>query len=355
MSTNFHLLRIADVRKESEEAISLRFEVPPALADTYRFIQGQHLTLRANIGGADVRRSYSICSGIGDGELRIAIKQVANGIFSTYANKELRAGQCIEVLPPDGRFFVPLAADNKKHYLAIVAGSGITPLLSIIKTTLEVEPNSRFTLLYGNQRRGTILFADALAALKARFMDRFAVYHFLSREAQELELFNGRLDAARLQRIFDTLLPLSNISDAFVCGPNEMIDDAIAALQQAGVARAHIHTERFCVPQGADTPRTALDDDAAQASVTVIMDGLAREVGLSAGQSILEAALSAGIDLPYSCKGGVCCTCRAKVLAGQVRMDKNFALEPAEVEQGFALTCQAHPLTENVVVSFDER
>lgn len=355
MSTNFHLLRIAEVRKESEEAISLRFEVPPALADTYRFIQGQHLTLRANIGGADVRRSYSICSGIGDGELRIAIKQVANGIFSTYANKELRAGQCIEVLPPDGRFFVPLAADNKKHYLAIVAGSGITPLLSIIKTTLEVEPNSRFTLLYGNQRRGTILFADALAALKARFMDRFAVYHFLSREAQELELFNGRLDAARLQRIFDTLLPLSNISDAFVCGPNEMIDDAIAALQQAGVARAHIHTERFCVPQGADTPRTARDDEAAQATVTVIMDGLAREVGLSAGQSILDAAVSAGIDLPYSCKGGVCCTCRAKVLAGQVRMDKNFALEPAEVEQGFALTCQAHPLTENVVVSFDER
>lgn len=305
MSTNFHVLRIAEVRKESEEAISLRFEVPPELAETYRFTQGQHLTLRANIGGADIRRSYSICSGIDDGELRIAIKQVANGIFSTYANQELRAEQRIEVLPPDGRFFVPLAADNKKHYLAIVAGSGITPLLSIIKTTLAVEPNSRFTLLYGNQRRGTILFADALAVLKARYMDRFAVYHFLSREAQELELFNGRLDAARLQRIFDTLLPLSSISDAFVCGPNEMIDEATAALQQAGLARAHIHTERFCVPQGANTPRTARDDEAAQASVTVIMDGLAREVGLSAGQSILDAALGAGIDLPYSCKGGV--------------------------------------------------
>lgn len=355
MSKNFHSLRIAEVRRESDDAVSLRFEVPAGLAEAYRFTQGQHLTLRANVGGADTRRSYSICTGVNDGELRVAIKAVAGGVFSTYANQELRAGQTLDVMPPDGRFFVPLDPSHRKHYLAVVAGSGITPVLSIIKTTLETEPESRFTLLYGNKKRGTILFAEALADLKARFMSRLTVYHFLSREAQELELFHGRLDEARLLQVFDTLVPVAGIDDAFVCGPNEMIDVAEAALQKAGLARGRIHTERFGVPATSGAPRAVAADEPSEATVTVIMDGLERQVALPAGQNILDAAVASGIDLPYSCKGGVCCTCRAKVLSGQVRMDKNFALEPAEVEQGFVLTCQAHPLTENVVVSFDER
>lgn len=355
MSKNFHPLRIAEIRRESEDAVSLRFDVPAHEAELFRFTQGQYLTLRSTIDGQEVRRSYSICAGVNDGELRVAIKTVAGGVFSTFANRDLQVGQTIDVMPPDGRFFVPLNPEHRKHYVAVVAGSGITPVLSIIKTTLETEPNSRFTLLYGNQKRSTILFADALLKLKSHYMGRLAIYHFLSRETQDLALFNGRLDAERLAHVFDALVPVAQIDDAFICGPNEMIDCAEAALETAGLEKAHIHTERFGIPVTNSDNHPVQADVPSHANLTVIMDGAERTVALPAGENILDAAIASGIDLPYSCKGGVCCTCRAKVLTGKVRMNKNFALEPAEVEKGFVLTCQAHALTENVVVSFDER
>ena len=355
MTPKFHSLKIAEVRRETADAVSLRFEVPAELADDYRFVQGQHLTLKAEVAGEELRRSYSICAAVDDGELRVAIKKIGGGVFSNWANDSLKAGDSIEVMTPEGRFHTELDPASARHYVAFAAGSGITPVMSLIKTTLKAEPNSRFTLIYGNRRQNSVIFAEALEDLKDRYMTRFTLYHVFSREEQEVPLFNGRLDCARVGAFLDTLVPAETIDAAFICGPGEMIDEVEAGLLAGGVAAERIHLERFGVPDSGPAHHVEAGD-APQARVTIIVDGLRREMDFRAEDpSILEVALAAGLDLPFSCKGGVCCTCRARVLEGKVRMDKNFSLEQPDVDDGFVLTCQAHPLTERVVISFDER
>jgi ring-1,2-phenylacetyl-CoA epoxidase subunit PaaE len=355
MTPKFHTLRIAEVRRETPEAVSLRFDVPPGLAREYAFTQGQHITLRTRFDGQELRRSYSICAGVDDAELRVAIKKVAGGLFSTYANASLQRGDAIDVLTPEGRFHTVLDPHNAKHYLALAAGSGITPVLSLLKTTLKREPRSRFTLLYGNRRVGTAMFQEELEDLKDRYLGRLVLYNLFSREHQDVDLFNGRLDAAKLNAFAAALLPIDTIDEAFICGPGAMLDDLEAALRELGMPAAHIHLERFGVP-GAGPVHHSEPGDAAQALVTVILDGGRREVEFHRDDaSLLEAALREGLDLPYSCKGGMCCTCRAKVLEGKVRMDKNYSLERRDLDAGFVLACQAHPLTDRVVLSYDER
>jgi ring-1,2-phenylacetyl-CoA epoxidase subunit PaaE len=355
MKPRFHSLRVAEVRRETPECVSLRFELPPELADEYRFTQGQHLNLRAVLDGEEMRRSYSVCSGCDDGELRVAVKKVPGGRFSVWVNEALKPGDAIDVMTPEGRFFTPLGAEHAKHYVAFVAGSGITPVLSLIRTTLAREPQSRFTLVYGNRRQASVMFHEALEDLKDRYLTRFRLYNVFSREPQDVELFNGRIDAAKARAFLETLIPADTIDEAFVCGPASMIDDLEDALIAAGVAREHVHVERFGVP--GETVASPVDDTgAAQSRIGIVLDGVRREVEFRPGQhSILEAGRAAGIDLPFSCKGGMCSTCRGKLIEGQVRMAKNYALEPHEVAAGYVLTCQSFPLTERVVISYDER
>ncbi|HUF21757.1 MAG TPA: 1,2-phenylacetyl-CoA epoxidase subunit PaaE [Burkholderiales bacterium] len=355
MTPRFHKLRIAEVRRETADAVSLRFDVPPALAGDYGFTQGQHLTLKTHLDGREIRRSYSICAGVDDGELRVAVRNVPGGLFSGWANSQLRSGDEIEVLTPDGRFFTPLDPAQSWHYVAFASGSGITPVLSLIRTTLVREPRSRFTLLYGNRNQASTLFHEELEDLKNRYLSRFTLYNLFSREQQDIELFNGRLDADKVRVLTDTLLPVTDIDQAFICGPGGMIDSVESALVDAGLPRGHIHVERFGVPDSAPQHH-AEPGDAPHALVTVILDGVKREIAFRRETpSILDAALAAGIELPYSCKGGMCCTCRGKVLAGEVRMDKNYSLEQRDLDAGFVLTCQAHPLTERVTISYDDR
>ncbi|MBC9072453.1 phenylacetate-CoA oxygenase/reductase subunit PaaK [Thauera sp. CAU 1555] len=355
MTPKFHPLKVAEVRRETADSVSLRFDVPAELADEYRFVQGQHLNIKASVDGEEVRRSYSICAGVGDGELRVAIKKIAGGRFSSWANGGIKAGDVLEVMTPEGRFHTPLDPAHAKHYVAFAAGSGITPILSLIKTTLAAEPKSRFTLVYGNRRQASVMFAEALEDIKNRYLARFTLYNLFSREEQEVPLFNGRLDAAKVSQFLDTLLPVGDIDEAFICGPGAMIDEVESALLAAGMSADHIHLERFGVPDSAPAHHVEAGD-APQATIVVVADGLRREMEFHASDpSILDVALRAGMDLPYSCKGGVCCTCRAKVVEGKVRMDKNYTLEQPDVDAGYVLTCQAHPLTERVVISFDER
>jgi ring-1,2-phenylacetyl-CoA epoxidase subunit PaaE len=354
MTPRFHSLRIREVRRETPECISLAFDVPVELAAEYRFTQGQHLNLRALLDGEEVRRSYSICSGVDDGELRVAIKKVPGGRFSAWANERLAAGDAIDVMTPEGRFFTPLDPGQARHYVAFAAGSGITPVLSLVRTTLAREPRSRFTVVYGNRRLASTMFHEALWELKDRYLPRLALYNVFSREEQEIDLFNGRIDAARVRAFLAALVPAEDIDEAFVCGPSSMIDEVEGALLDAGVPRGHVHVERFGVPGAAPLP---VDDaEAAEARVTLVVDGVRREIDFHRGQhSILDAGRAAGIDLPFSCKGGMCSTCRARLLEGEVRMAKNYALEPHEVAAGFVLTCQSYPLTPRVVISFDDR
>ncbi len=355
MTPRFHRLRVAEVRRETPDCVSLTFELPPDVADDYRYTQGQHLTLRTTLDGEELRRSYSLCSGCDDNELRVAVKKVAGGRFSIWANDELKPGDAIDVMTPEGRFFTPLDDSHQKHYVAFAAGSGITPVLSLIRTTLVREPRSRFTLVYGNRRQSSVMFHETLEDLKDRYLTRFVLFNVFSREEQEIELFNGRLDAAKVRAFLHTLVPVDSIDEAFVCGPASMIDEVERALIDAGVPPTHVHVERFGVP-GEATALPIDDAEAAQAKIGLIIDGVKREIDFHRGQhSILDAGRAAGLDLPYSCKGGMCSTCRGKLLEGQVKMAKNYALEPHEVAAGFVLTCQSYPLTERVVISYDDR
>jgi ring-1,2-phenylacetyl-CoA epoxidase subunit PaaE len=362
----FHSLQIRDVRRETADAVSVAFEVPEALRDHYRFMPGQFLTLRAALNGGELRRSYSICCGADDyehrGELRVAIKRTESGAFSNWANEHLAAGNALDVMTPDGRFVHEFDAANRHHYVAFAAGSGITPVLAIIKTALAREQNSRFTLIYGNRRVETILFSEELEDLKDRYLDRFTLYHVLSREHQEVDLFNGRIDAAKVAAFFDTLLPAADIDAVFICGPETMIAAVEGALNQAEVTRDRIHVERFVAPGTQAPARTSQSaavapaDATESAEVEILADGIRRTLRVPYdGAAILDVALAAGADLPYACKGGVCCTCRARVLEGEVRMDRNFTLEEAEMRAGYVLTCQSHPVTPKVIVSYDER
>lgn len=354
MAARYHTLRVADVRRETPDCISVTFDLPRELEPDYQFVQGQHIGLRTTLDGEELRRSYSICSGLDDGEIRVAIKKIGGGKFSQWANDTLKVGDSIDVMTPEGRFFTPLDATHGKHYAAFVAGSGITPVLSLIRTTLAREPQSRFTLVYGNRRQSSVMFHEALEDLKDRYLTRFSLYNVFSREMQDVELFNGRIDAAKVNQFLTSLLPADTIDEAFICGPLTMIDEVEAALLAEGMHANHVHVERFGIPTG--TPQEIDDAEAAQSHIELIIDGVRREVDFMPGQhSILDAGRAAGIDLPFSCKAGMCSTCRAKVLQGQVKMAKNYALEPHEVAEGFVLTCQSYPLTEKVMLSYDAR
>ena len=354
--SKFHPLRIARLERETRDAVAITFAVPEALRPQFGFVQGQHLTLRAVIDGKDVRRSYSICSAVHDGALRIAVKRNPGGVFSAWANETLKVGDVIEVMPPLGHFNVPLDATRRRHYLGFAAGSGITPLLSIIKTTFAVEPSSRFTLFYGNRASSTVMFKEELAALKDLDMDRFNLIHVLSREAQDIELLHGRIDRAKADALIAHWINLDDIEAAFVCGPDGMMQSVAEALRARGFPETRIRIERFAtsIPHHEHKPQV-VEPGHAQCEVTAIIDGAARAFTLDRAQeNIIDAALRHGIELPYSCKGGVCSTCRAKLIEGEVDMDVNFALEDYEVARGFVLTCQSYPVTDRVTVDYDQ-
>ena len=355
--SKFHPLIIASVARETRDAVTLTFDVPPALGDAFRFVQGQHLTLRADIGGEHVRRSYSICSAVQDDKLRIAVKKTPGGVFSTWANEHLRRGATIDVMPPMGHFNVALEAANRKHYVGFAAGSGITPLLSIVKTTLLTEADSRFTLFYGNRSSSAVIFREELADLKDRFLTRLNLVYVMSREPQDIEILNGRIDRNKADALLEHWVDMSEVDTAFVCGPDGMMQAVAESLQAHGLPKSQIKIELFAasIPKHEHRVPELLPPGRSECAVTVIIDGARREYTLEkTKENILDAALKQGIELPYSCKGGVCSTCRAKLIEGEVDMDVNFALEDYEVARGFVLCCQSYPVTDRVTVDFDQ-
>jgi ring-1,2-phenylacetyl-CoA epoxidase subunit PaaE len=338
----------------TDDAVAITFEVPEELVDDYDFAQGQHLNIRTTLAGDDVRRSYSIAAPARSGVLRVGVKVLPGGHFSGFAAGALKVGDLLDVMTPAGRFGPTLDPANAKHYCAIAAGSGITPIISIVATALEVEPNSRVTLIFANRTSRSIMFLEELEDLKDRYRGRFHQIHVLSREAQDAELLSGRLDRARLTKITETLVPVESVDDWFLCGPYEMVVDLRAALADQGVDKAQIHTELFHVETKPPQRRVTVADEGEGADVTITLDGRQALFRLKANDvSILEAALKVRSDAPFACKGGVCGTCRAKLVEGQVEMDTNYALEPEELEKGYVLTCQSHPTTPKVSVDYD--
>ncbi|HEY0062168.1 MAG TPA: 1,2-phenylacetyl-CoA epoxidase subunit PaaE [Telluria sp.] len=355
--SKFYPLTVARVHNETRDTIAVTFEVPADLAEGFRYQQGQHLTLRALIDGEDVRRSYSICSAVQDDCLRVAIKRTQGGLFSSWANAHLKPGMQLEVMPPMGHFNVPLAADKARHYLAFAAGSGITPILSIIKTTLLHEPGSRFTLFYGNRASSSVIFRDELSDLKDVYMERLNLAYVMSREQQDIELFNGRITKEKCEQFLKYWVRVEDVDVAFICGPEDMMHGVSAALQEAGMPKQNIKVELFAasIPKHEHKPRAQVAGERHETEVTVIMDGNHTSFTMDKDkESILDAGLRAGIDMRYSCKGGVCSTCRCKLIDGKVDMDANYALEDYEIARGFVLSCQSFPVTDKVIVDFDQ-
>ncbi len=356
MSTpRFHRLAVRDLRRESPDAVSLSFAIPKELAQDYSFAPGQYLTLRTMMDGEEVRRSYSICSGPNDGELRIAVKKVDGGAFSSWAADELKAGDALEVMTPTGRFGVVSASDQARNYAGFAAGSGITPILSIMKGILAREPHSRFFLFYGSRSTGGMLFREALEELKDRYMERLSLFHVISGEEQDIPILHGRLDGEKVRVLLRSLVPVDSIDHVFICGPTGMSEEIEATCRDLGVAEDRIHIERFVSGLGGKPrPRAVVPDSAApKAIAALIIDGKRREVPVAEGEAVLDAALRAGLDLPFACKGGMCSTCRAKLVEGDAHMEVNYSLEPWELKAGFILTCQARPVSEKIVVDYD--
>lgn len=354
----FHTLKIADVRRETPEAVSIAFEIPASLAELYRFQPGQHLTLRTTINGEDVRRSYSICTGLDDGEMRVAVKKVDGGTFSVFCNEAIKAGDSIDVMTPQGRFGVMPDPAVARTYLAIVAGSGITPVASIMRTVLTHEPSSRFVLIYGNRNANSIIFKDDLEDLKDRFLSRVSVHHILSREEQDVGILNGRIDPEKIEAILRAVAPAREIDHVFLCGPGAMIEESRTALTRLGVPSDRIHTEYFStdgVPVTRGQPVSSSNHAGAKAVAVahVTLNGAAFDLQMREGETIVDAGLREGHEMPYSCRGGMCCTCRAKLVSGEAKMDLNYSLEPWELQAGFLLTCQARPLTKEVTIDYD--
>ena len=360
----FQEVAVKRVSPEAAGAVAITFAIPEAERERFAFEPGQFLTLRATIDGQDVRRNYSISSPRSrltrEGELEIGIRPVEGGLFSNWAARAIKAGDTLQVMPPDGRFVV-----KKKraiHRVGFAAGSGITPILSIAATTLEEQPDSKFTLIYGNRRMSTVMFNEDLQDLKDRFRDRLTMIHVLSRQAQEVDLLQGRIDGPKVRAIIDALLPVGSMDEVFICGPDEMITATETALVEAGVPADRIRTERFTthLPAGAHPVGVSSTAEAAEAAtkditMVLVLDGKEHEIAIGPDEHLLDAGLNAGLDLPFSCKAGVCCTCRAKVTEGEVVMDKNFTLEADEVAQGYVLSCQARATTKRLKISFDER
>lgn len=358
MSIHFHPLKIKEVRRETAECISVLFDIPEHLQKDFHFSQGQSLSMRTMINGEEVRRTYSICSSPLDKEWRVAIKKVDGGLFSTLANETLRKGDTLEVMEPVGKFYTKLDPAHKKNYLAFAAGSGITPVISIIKTTLRTEPGSRFTLVYGNRSRSSIIFFEELEGLKNKFLERFSLVHVLSREKTETPLHFGKITIDKLNEL-GKLIDYSTIDDTFICGPEVMIFCIKDFLEAKGIDRKKIHFELFTTPGQKQSTignrQKETDTSGPKSKITVKLDGRSFDFDLSLNSdtTLLDAALNEGADLPYACKGGMCCTCKAKLVEGEVQMDVHWGLEEEEIDKGFILTCQSHPKTEKVVVDFD--
>ncbi|MBS1511160.1 MAG: phenylacetate-CoA oxygenase/reductase subunit PaaK [Bacteroidetes bacterium] len=356
MAVHFHTLRVKNVKKETPDCVSISFDIPQTLQQEFMFEQGQNITIKKNIGGEEVRRSYSICTAPFENELKVAVKKVAGGKFSSFANDTLQAGDVLEVLPPTGKFNTKLQTAHQKNYLAFAAGSGITPVLSIIKTTLQTEPQSRFTLVFGNRSRSSIIFFEELEALKNKYLQRFTLINILSREKTDAAIHSGRIDAEKLPAL-EKLVRYEAIDDFFICGPEEMIFCVKDFLTEKGIDKKKIHFELFTTPGVKKVESIKQENESnsgPKSNITVKLDGRSFDFELGFDkQSILDAALQQGADLPFACKGGVCCTCKAKLLEGQVEMEVNWGLEHDEVEKGYILTCQSRPVTEKVTVDFD--
>ena len=351
----FHRLSVDDLRRETSDAISMTFAIPDELAADYSFTPGQYLTLCTTLDGEEMRRSYSICSSPDDHELRIVVKKVDGGAFSSWALDELKSGDELDVMTPTGRFGVAHAPDEARVHVGFAAGSGITPIMSIMRGILAHEPKSHFFLFYGNRTTSGILFRQALEDLKDRFMERFSVFHVLSQEEQDLPILHGRLDRDKVGVLLRSMVPAAVIDRVFICGPLAMSDEIAETCRELGVPADHIHVERFVSGLGGKPrPKTVIAPEVlSKAIASLIIDGKRKDVPVADGEAILDAALRAGMDLPYACKGGMCTTCRAKVVEGETRMDVNYSLEPWELEAGFVLTCQAHPVSDRVVVDYD--
>ena len=361
MSQSLYPLRVRELYKDTEDAVVLSFEVPTELEETFAFTQGQYLTLEQTINGEPVRRSYSVCSGLDDGHLRVAIKHVKGGVFSSWANQHLKAGDVLDVMPPRGDFYTSIDPNQARNYLCICAGSGITPVLSIIKTVLAREPLSTVTLLYGNQRTVTMMFRNELAFLKNAHLERFHWINIFSREPQEVDLLSGHLDNRKGGALNRRLIRIREFDEFFLCGPEAMISEVSRGLRGEGIEEEHIHFELFAA--SAENARQAIERHQARAKdykgqvseVSIRAGGREYAFELSTdGENILDAGLRNGVDLPFSCKGGVCATCKARLIEGKVEMDLDQALRPDEIENGYILTCQSHPISKKVVVDFDQ-
>lgn len=352
----FHALRVASVEPLTDDAVAVTFEVPDELADTFTYLPGQHVTVRAMIDGDDVRRSYSICANANEGTLRVGIKRLHGGVFSTFATTRLATGDTLDLMPPIGDFTIQPALAKAKHYAAIVAGSGITPVLSLVSTTLESEPGCRWTVIFGNRTAATVMFLEELEGLKDQYPDRLQLVHVLSREDTGLPLFNGRIDAEKLQELLDRVVPLDLVDDWFLCGPYEMVTSAHEVLKARGIGEDRLHDELFFAgPPDATVVQPPRDDEEGAVSLRFNLEGRESTVRMRRDTSVLDAALAVRSELPYSCKGGMCASCKARVVDGEVTMDKNWALVEEDLARGFVLTCQAHPTTDELLVDFDQR
>ena len=355
--SRFHPLDVTEVRRETRDSVVVTLKPRPGEEDLFRFVQGQHLTFRRVFDGEELRRSYSICAGLDDGVLRVGVRRIDGGVFSTFMNEGLAPGDVLEAMPPSGRFHTPIEPEADKRYLVFAGGSGITPVLSILKTVLAREPRSRVTLVYANRQVGTIMFREELEDLKNRHLDRLAILHVLETDAQEMELFTGRLDAAKLDALFSRWIEVGDVDTAFICGPEPMMLVISESLKAHGLPADRIHYELFAAGQPGRAKAPAATARGAEAAgrceVTVTLDGVARRFSMEKSARVVDAALAAGLDAPYACKAGVCSTCRAKVTEGEVEMAANHALEDYEVRAGFVLTCQSRPLTDRLALTYD--
>jgi len=358
MSIHFHKLAIKEIRRETPECVSIEFDIPDEIKNDFAYKQGQSLTMRTFLHGEEVRRTYSICASPIDNEWRVAVKKQEGGLFSNFANETLKQGDVLEVMQPVGKFYTELNPGNKKNYVAFAAGSGITPVISIIKTTLRTEPNSQFTLVYGNKNKNSIIFKEELEGLKDKFIDRFRVMHILSRERTDAPINNGRIDLKKLNDL-RKLIDYKNIDEFFICGPEEMIFSVKDFLEDSGIDKKKIHFELFTTPGESDKSKvkkqkSATKKEGPTSKISVKLDGIMFDFDLAFdAEPILDAALKQGADLPFSCKGGVCCTCKARLIEGEVNMEVHWGLEEEEIKQGYILTCQSHPKTDRVVVDYD--
>ncbi len=355
-SVEFHPLRVVEVARLTDDSVAVTFDVPPSLAPVFEFLPGQHVTLRAEVDGEDLRRSYSICTNANGGKLRVGIKRLPGGAFSTWATSRLQAGDVIGVMPPVGEFTIEPDPRMGRHRVAIAAGSGITPVLSLVATTLESEPESSWTVLFGNRTVNSVMFLEELEALKDRYPARLQLFHLLSREGSDLALLSGRIDAGKIELIHDRLLGNREVDGWFLCGPYEMVMIARETLTALGVVDERIHDELFFAgPLDVSTlPPEPLPGEGS-VHLTVILDGRAVDTLMAPETSILDAALRVRSELPFSCKGGMCATCKGRIEEGRVTMAKNYALIDSEIEAGYVLTCQSHPIDDRIVVRYDHR